>query len=129
MKLLVVETGRPEMEAAVRTTEGVASAEIGYVELRAALGQAIRAGRVQRPRAEVLSELERLWDRTLRITVDGALVRAAGELADRLALRGYDAVHLAALEEAGPPEEVTFACWDNQLRRAAQQLGYTLVPA
>ncbi len=38
------------------------------------------------------------WDRSelTTISVDAALARAAGELAERRALRGYDAVHLAS---------------------------------
>jgi uncharacterized protein YutE (UPF0331/DUF86 family) len=37
---------------------------------------------------------------------------------------GYHAVHLAALRALGEPGEVTFACWDQQLSRAAHEFGY-----
>lgn len=45
-----------------------------------------------------------------------------------MSLRGYDAVHLAALLQFGGPQEVIFACWDTELRRAAAELGYSLIP-
>ncbi len=59
--------------------------------------------------------------------LDGALVRHAGELADKHALRGYDAVHLASALAAGPG--TTFISWDRELRRAASQAGCATAPA
>ncbi len=56
---------------------------------------------------------------------DGA--SAAGDLAVTCRLRGYDAVHLAALIMTGRPEEVTAACGDEELAVAAG-LGYGVIP-
>jgi len=39
---------------------------------------------------------DRDWRRYVRIPVTSRLVRLAGELAERHALKGYDAVHLAS---------------------------------
>ncbi len=61
--------------------------------------------------------------------MDAALLRTAGDLAERMELRADDAVHLAALVRTGAPADVTFACWDGALRRAASALGYDLRPA
>lgn len=63
------------------------------------------------------------------IVLDRPLLRDAGELAERLRLRGYDAVHLAALRQLGDPGTVTLATWDADLRRAARELGYGLIPS
>jgi len=61
------------------------------------------------------------------IGLDAALARAAGELAERHALRGYDAVHLAsaiAIEDS----DLVMATWDRDLAAAAA--GHcTVVPA
>ena len=54
------------------------------------------------------------------IPIDGDLIRSAADLCERHALRGYDAVHLAALLQAGGPAHVTFACWDGDLRARPQ---------
>jgi hypothetical protein len=54
--------------------------------------------------------------RVSEIPIDGDVIRSAGDLAERHALRGYDAIHLAALLQAGGPAHVTFACWDGDLR-------------
>ncbi len=63
------------------------------------------------------------------ILIDEALLRRAGDLAETLGLRGYDAIHLAALEAAGEPGTIDFACRDDDLRAAARSLGYTVIPA
>ncbi len=130
MKLLLQESGTAEMEEATAAADRVLCTSIGYAELRAAMGAAFRAGRVGAVAyRERLHELEELWGRVSEIEVDRRLVRQAGNLADEMALRGYDAVHLAGLSRAGPIAETAFACWDADLRRAAQQLGYSVIPA
>ena len=128
-KLLLDEPGSTEMLAVVEGAELIASAAIAYVELRAALAAAIRDGRIPAElRDRVVLGLERLWEGVSEIVLDRPLLRDAGDLAERMRLRGYDAVHLAALRQLGDPEDVTFACWDTDLRRAAEESGYRVFP-
>jgi len=54
------------------------------------------------------------------IGLDATLARAAGELAERHALRGYDAVHLASAIAIEDPDLV-MATWDRDLAAAAAQ--------
>ncbi len=50
-----------------------------------------------RPGVETaLTVLSALWRQIAKLEIDDELVRAAGGLARRFALRGYDAVHCAA---------------------------------
>jgi len=72
--------------------------------------------------------VERLWSMVEEVPVEGDLIHRAGDLADLFALRGYDAVHLAALQAVASPGEALFACFDRALRRAAGGLGYDLLP-
>ena len=61
--------------------------------------------------------------------VSAALIKRAGQLAEALALRGYDAVHLASaviVAEQGS-QAVTFACFDEKLSRAARRQGLTVL--
>ncbi len=130
MKLLVSETGSAEMRNLAASAEAVATATIAYVELRAAIAAAVRDRRIRRSRRDrVVAEIERLWSQVLTIGVDEALLRHAGDLAEMMGLRAYDAIHLAAVEAAGGPGGIEFACWDNDLRKAASSLGYNLFPA
>jgi predicted nucleic acid-binding protein len=61
------------------------------------------------------------------VAVDVALSRAAGDLAEQLGLRGYDAVHLASALTLGEP--TTVVTWDEELRRAAAGSGCAIAPA
>jgi predicted nucleic acid-binding protein len=59
--------------------------------------------------------------------IDGLLARRAGELAEQLGLRGYDAVHLASALALGT--DTTFVSWDDEPRRAAARSGCAVAPA
>lgn len=61
------------------------------------------------------------------VGVDVALAREAGDLAEQLGLRGYDAVHLASALALGEP--ATVVTWDDELRRAAAGCGCATAPA
>jgi uncharacterized protein len=62
------------------------------------------------------------------IGLDEPLARAAGELAEHHALRGYDAVHLASATAVAHPDLV-MATWDRDLASAAVARSLTVVPA
>jgi predicted nucleic acid-binding protein len=129
-KLVWDEDGSALMRSTFSGAEGMVTTVVAYAELRAALGAAMRNNRLPSTnRDATLVILERLWGRLSEIVVDAPLSRNAGELAERFGLRGYDAMHLAALTYIGSPGEVTFACWDLQLLRAAQELGYVTIPS
>jgi hypothetical protein len=105
-----------------------ASSILSYPEGRAALGAARRAGRLtEAAHKSGLAEFESIQGKLSLIGVDAQLARDAGQLAERFALRGYDAVHLASAMSAGGP--VTLVSWDADLRRAAQQNGCAIASA
>jgi predicted nucleic acid-binding protein len=117
------------MEGASAQAEATLSAALAYVELRAALAAAIRSGRVPAgSRDSILTDLELAWGDVTVIDVTDSLLRAGGDLAERVRLRAYDAVHLAALLSLGTPPDLIFACWDRELRDAARALGYAIFP-
>jgi predicted nucleic acid-binding protein len=72
-------------------------------------------------------EFESLHGELLLVGIDRPLARHAGELAGKLGLRGYDAVHLASTLALGT--ETTFVSWDGELRRAAAESGCAVAPA
>ena len=130
VKLLLVEAGSETMREVYGSAERITSSSITYVELRAATAAAHRDGRVPSSEWEdVLAQLESLWNRIAPVPIDESLLRAAGNFAESQALRGYDAIQLAALAEFPPGDDQAFACWDSRLRTAAQRLGYTLIPS
>lgn len=75
-----------------------------------------------------LDDLEGVWRGLYVHDVSEALLAAAVESARTHALRAYDAVHLAGALSFAAGEELEFACWDRELRDAARDRGFALVP-
>ncbi|MEJ7798073.1 MAG: type II toxin-antitoxin system VapC family toxin [Solirubrobacteraceae bacterium] len=122
MKLVIDdEAFRPASERLWLDSDYVVCAEIGYVEARAALAAARRHERLDAAALRTAKdELELLWEQVSIVLVDSALVRAAGDVAERDRLRGYDAVHLAA---AIAGQATVLASADRQLVKAARRRG------
>jgi uncharacterized protein len=96
---------------------------ITYAEARAALAAATRARRlVGRARKAAREALDDRWQELSNAAVSDEVVHLAGDLSDRIGLRGYDAVHLATALLAGPTD-VVFATWDGDLADAAADAG------
>jgi hypothetical protein len=121
--LLIKEAGS---EPAGRLWDGadrIVSVRVVYPEARAALAQAHRLGRVtaQGLRSAV-DDLDRRCEQLDLLDIDGALAKQAGDLAEQHALRGYDAVHLAAAHRVNDAELVVVA-GDRPLLAAATAAG------
>jgi len=105
------------------------ASQIGYPEVRAALSAAQRDGRIDPGGLEqAIADFEGLFAAMRLLDVDGELCWRAGELAERHALRGYDAVHLAAVVGVDSPR-VVVATWDRDLGAAASEHGLGVVPS
>jgi hypothetical protein len=104
------------------TADHVMSSRLVYPEARAALAQAHRTDRIDsRGLRRVVTDLEGLMGDLDLVEVGPAVVHRAGQLAELLALRGYDAVHLGSAESLADPGLVLVA-GDRQLLRAAGEL-------
>jgi predicted nucleic acid-binding protein len=104
-----------------------ASSVLAYPEGRAALAAARRAGRLSAAaHGDALQDFETTQRELFVLGVDELLARRAGELAEKLGLRGYDAVHLASALALGA--EATLVSWDADLARAASRVGCVVAP-
>ncbi len=123
--LVIEESGS---DVAARLWDGadhLVSVRLIYAEARAALALAARIGRVRsRQLSRLVEDVESLYLQLDRLDVDEALVRRAGQLAQKFALRGYDAVHLAGAERLDDPQLV-LVTGDGALLDAASGLGLT----
>lgn len=128
VKLLIAEDGSNTAAAVWDTSDVVASSRLAYVEVRAALAAAHRARRLEHDGfAEAKHSWEEYWADVRVVEPTAELLTASGDVAERHALRGYDAVHLASalvLDEA--PVVVV---WDDRLREGALAAGLGLAPA
>lgn len=106
--------------------DSVATSRILFVETAAALAQARRLGRLtRRQHRDSIDLLDSLWSELAVMEVDEPVVRRAAYLADRYALRGYDAVHCASAEQLDEQEFVA-AAGDQALLDAWLSLGITV---
>lgn len=140
VKLYAAEEHRGKVEEAVAGSSLAASALVVYAEARAALARKEREGALTREQHdEAVAELDDdVRGAYALLPVDPEQVFDAGDLARKHALRGYDAVHLAAAsslrdkalrrfaDELGPeePEQLRIMTFDKVLYRAARTEGF-----
>ena len=123
VKLYVEEAGTAAVVSRVEDAEAVATARVSYAEARAALARHRREGALSPTELRrAVRELDREWGMYNVVDLNDPLVRRAGALAERHALRGYDAVQLAAaLDLRAAGSEVSFLSFDARLNRAARR--------
>jgi hypothetical protein len=103
-------------------SDRVVTVRLVYPEARAALAQAHRIGRLNsRQLRSAVASLDRLIPQLDVIEISETLAQRAGNLAEQMALRGYDAVHLAGAEAIGDADTIMVA-GDHRLCGAAQRL-------
>jgi len=97
LKRLLAEAGSDEADIIWNAADVLVSAVTVVVESRAALAAAQRAGRLTAAEHDdAKAELVDLFEEITFVDITDALIAEAAELAEAEALRGYDAVHLAA---------------------------------
>jgi predicted nucleic acid-binding protein len=123
VKLYVEEPGTGAVVAGVERARAVVTVRVTYAEARAAFARHAREGGASPAQLRrVTKQLDVDWGSYGVIEVTEPLVHRAGMLAERHALRGYDAVQLAAaLEVRRAGGEVEFACFDARLSLAARR--------
>jgi uncharacterized protein len=121
LKLIVDEEGSERAELIWQSSESVASVSLVVVEARAALAAAARGGRLTPAQHRAAkTELVALVDDLHLVEATTDLITEAADLAEAEALRGYDAIHLAAAIRVGA-EVLTSA--DTALCDAAARQG------
>jgi predicted nucleic acid-binding protein len=121
---VIDEQGTPQTRAAVDGASVVATSDVSYVEARAALARMRAGGRIGANATRgARRRLDDIWLDLLSVPPDDELLARAADLADEHSLRGYDSVQLAAATTLRTAADVTFVCWDAELRAAAQDVG------
>lgn len=125
---MVDERGTDQTREAVSEASVVATSDVSYVEARAALARMRAGARIGANAARTARRyLDDIWLDLLSIPPDDELLARAADLADEHSLRGYDSVQLAAATALRSAGEVTFVCWDVELRAAAEDVGLAVV--
>ena len=123
LPLVIEEPGSQIASRLWDEAERVVSSRLVYAEGRAALAMALR---MKRPDGQDLrsavDSFEILHNQLHIVEITEGLVHRAGTMAEQFDLRGYDAVHLASVEEI-TDLDVVLAAGDRNLLAAAETLG------
>ena len=126
VKLVVVEEGSEAAGALWDASDVAITSRLSYVEARAALAAAKRARRLSDRRLEESKQsLEGRFQELDLVEVTPLIAWSAGELAEKFALRGYDAIQLASAL-ALDTDDVVLVTWDRELAGAAREAGFDL---
>lgn len=132
VKLYVAETGSGEVRKKLRQADHAATSRVAYPEARSALARRRREGAISSAGLQrAVSALDRDMGSLVIVELNESVARRAGELAERHALRGFDAIHLASALELGlltgsPP---VFIAFDERQALAAAAEGIPGSPA
>ena len=126
VKLYVEEPSSDEVLAAVARADVIATSMVAYPEIRSALSRRARGGQITRAAERAATGwLHQDWPHYASLPVDQGLSRHAGELAAGHGLRGFDAVHLAAVFRfAASGDDLVVGCFDQTLVRALRSEGF-----
>ena len=128
VKLLVQEEDSAQARGLWDGASAAVTSRLAYPESRAALAAARRGGRLTKGSLDAAKRiLDRVWAQVHVVELTSEIAVAAGDLAERFALRGYDAVHLASAISLGTGSAI-LATWDDDLAVAAGRAGLNTAP-
>jgi len=124
VKLYVEEDESSKVDVLVKSSEVTATSLLAYAEARAAFARRFREKAFTTDEYNRLKEFfDKDWSRYLILSVTGDMIRLAGDLAEKHALRGFDSIHLASAltlrQELSSP--IVFSCFDDNLQKASER--------
>jgi predicted nucleic acid-binding protein len=124
VKLYVEEDESSKVDALVRSSEVTATSLVAYAEARAAFARRFREKAFTPDEHVRIKEFfDKDWNSYLILSVTGDMIRLAGDLAEKHALRGFDSIHLASAltlrRELSTP--IVFSCFDDNLQKASER--------
>lgn len=130
VKLYVTEAGSEVVRQVVDDANVVATSVVAYAETRAVLARLRREGVLTASKlASAKRAFEEEWPTYLTLDATDSLCRAAGALAEKHSLRGFDSIHLASFAEVARragTDDTRFSSFDDRLNQAAQKVTRTL---
>ena len=124
VKLYVEEEDSEGVVDLVKTAKVAVTSIIAYAEARAAFARRFREKAFTgKSYKRLISFFNNDWKNYLTVKITEELVLLAGNLAEKHALRGFDAIHLASAiilrDELSSP--IAFSCADHKLQQASQK--------
>ncbi|MBW2602437.1 MAG: type II toxin-antitoxin system VapC family toxin [Deltaproteobacteria bacterium] len=124
VKLYVEESESSKVDDLVKSSEVTATSLVAYAEARAAFARRYREKAFTSDEYNRMKEVfNKDWSRYLILSVTEDMIRLAGDLTEKHALRGFDSIHLASAltlrQELSSP--IVFSCFDDNLQKAFEQ--------
>jgi predicted nucleic acid-binding protein len=131
VKKYVQEAGSEQVIAFFDQHPLIGTAVLTQAEVASALSKAMRSGWVDE--SAILTAWQDFlthWPAYIRLPVSAGIVEHAAAIAQQHGLRAYDAIHLASALAWGDVigDEVIFACYSQNLAKAAEQEGLQVWP-
>jgi len=128
VKLVIDEPGSEQAALLWDGADSVLTSRVAHPEVRAALAAAQRDARLDAAaHRRAKADWQQLHRAMRMVELTPQLEQESGDLAERHALSGFDAIHLAsALTVATAP--VVVATWDRRLHQAVRAEGLTTLP-
>ncbi len=127
VKLYIDEAGSSAVTELLTRATATATSALAYAEIRSTFARRRRERIMTAAQLnDARQQFESDWATLIVLRCDDTLARRAGALAEKHALRGADAVHLAAFERlliSIDDDDVEFSCADQRLNEAARRLG------
>ncbi len=119
------EPGHEQVLAAVQSADITAVSRIAYAEARAALARVLRENRTTNAdHRKRITAVDADFADLLKVEVSEQIVQLAGDLCDKHALRGFDAIHLASAKWLAKTtrKPVRLLAFDERMNAAAKSL-------
>ena len=123
VKLYVEENGSSKVDGLVKSSEVAATSIVAYAEARAAFSRRCREKAFTKAEHNrIKTFFDKDWSHYLVLGISSEMIRLAGDLAEKHALRGFDAIHLATAltlrQELSA--SIFFSCFDDYLQKASE---------
>jgi uncharacterized protein len=124
VKLYLVEPDHDTVIGAIQQSSAVATSMVAYAEARSAFARRFRENALDgEEHLQLVTALDNNWMYFNRVPVSESIAYVAGDLAERHALRGFDAIHLAsAMSLQEHFDNLHFLAFDERLMHAARQM-------
>ena len=124
VKLYVEEDASSQIHILLQSSKVAATSLIAYAEARSTFARRFREDAFLSDEYNHLKEtFEKDWNSYLIMNVTQDVIREAGNLAEKHALRGFDSIHLASAltlrRELSTP--IVFSCFDERLTTASKR--------
>jgi predicted nucleic acid-binding protein len=120
-----------EVVTAWKSALAISTSEIAYAEMVAAVYRKAAEARVKKSLIQkIMGAFQEDWSSFVIVEVDNRLNEMIHNVIANHKLRGFDAIHLASALAVGSAitDDFLFACYDEQLRQAAQAEGLNTMP-